>query len=147
MSDSRPDPLLLGQRVVAILETGLRTATYKLATLMALVDYCIEHVPEDPNASVAVPIPDLAHRVLELYWHQVRPFEGKELRQSTQSPSADSPRRAAPAFRCGGRRCAHVAGSRCHSGANRIPGCRRSDHALLGAAASVPAPAATRRLV
>jgi len=31
------DPLLLGQRVVAILETGLRTATYKLAILMALI--------------------------------------------------------------------------------------------------------------
>lgn len=27
------DPLLLGQRVVAILETGQRDATYKLATL------------------------------------------------------------------------------------------------------------------
>ena len=27
------DPLLLGQRVVAILETGLRTATYKLTVV------------------------------------------------------------------------------------------------------------------
>src|SRR5690606_2325263 len=25
------------------------------------------------------------HRVLELYWQQVRPFDGRELRQSTQS--------------------------------------------------------------
>jgi hypothetical protein len=39
------DPLLLGQRVVAILETGLRTATYKLATLMALIEHCIENLP------------------------------------------------------------------------------------------------------
>ena len=31
------DPLLLGQRVVAVLETRLRTATYKLAILMALI--------------------------------------------------------------------------------------------------------------
>ena len=36
MDGDAADPLLLGQRVVAILETGLRTATYKLATLMAL---------------------------------------------------------------------------------------------------------------
>jgi hypothetical protein len=85
MSDSRADPLLLGQRIVAILETGLRTATYKLATLMALIDYSIEHVPDDADDHLVVPIPDLAHRVLELYWHQVRPFEGRELRQSTQS--------------------------------------------------------------
>lgn len=85
MSDSRSDPLLLGQRIVAILETGLRTATYKLATLMALIDYSIEHAPDDTEDTLVVPIPDLAHRVLELYWQQVRPFDGRELRQSTQS--------------------------------------------------------------
>lgn len=43
------DPLLLGQRVVAILETGVRVATYKLATLMALIDQCIENLLEDPG--------------------------------------------------------------------------------------------------
>ena len=31
-----------------------------------------------------VPLPGLAHRVLEIYWQQVRPFDGHELRQSTQ---------------------------------------------------------------
>jgi len=79
-----PDPLLLGQRVVAILETGLRTATYKLATLMALIDHCIENMPERPGDALPVPVPDLAHRVLEIYWQQARPFDGHELRQSTQ---------------------------------------------------------------
>jgi 5-methylcytosine-specific restriction endonuclease McrA len=78
------DPLLLGQRVVAILETGLRTATYKLGTLMALIDHCIENMPERPGDVLRVPIPKLAHRVLEIYWQQVRPFDGHELRQSTQ---------------------------------------------------------------
>lgn len=85
MSEGRSDPLLLGQRVVALLETGLRTATYKLATLMALIDHAIEHVPVDAEATLEVPIPELAHRVLELYWRQVRPFDGKQLRQSTQT--------------------------------------------------------------
>jgi HNH endonuclease len=79
-----PDPLLLGQRVVAILETGLRTATYKLATLMAVIDYCIENMRERPGDVLRVPIPELAHRVLEIYWPQVRPFDGHELHQSTQ---------------------------------------------------------------
>ena len=60
MSDEPVDPLLLGQRVVAILETGLRTATYKLATLTALVDHCIEHLPEHPADTLSVPLPDLA---------------------------------------------------------------------------------------
>ena len=78
------DPLLLGQRVVAILETGPRTATYKLATLMALIEHCIENLPPQPDDRLAVPIPELAHRVLSIYWQQVRPFDGRELRQSTQ---------------------------------------------------------------
>ena len=84
MADSGLDPLLLGQRVVAILETGLRTATYKLATLMALIDHCIENLPDQPDDSLQVQIPDLARRVLEIYWRQARPFDGHELRQSTQ---------------------------------------------------------------
>lgn len=81
MSDVVADPLLLGQRVVAILETGQRDATYKLATLMALIDHSIENLPSRPEDSLVVPIPALAHRVLALYWQQVRPFEGHELRQ------------------------------------------------------------------
>lgn len=84
MTGEPEDPLLLGQRVVAVLETGLRTATYKLATLMALIDHCIENLPARPADPLAVPIPDLAHRVLEIYWQQVLPFDGHELRQSTQ---------------------------------------------------------------
>jgi HNH endonuclease len=75
----------LGRRVVAMLETGLRTATYKLATLMALVEHCIENLPERPQDTLRVSLPELAHRVLDIYWQQVRPFDGHELRQSTQS--------------------------------------------------------------
>ena len=79
------DPLALGQRIVAVLETGRRTATYKLATLMALMDQCLENLPEDGEAALAVPVRDLAVRVLDIYWRQVRPLEGSTiLRQSTQ---------------------------------------------------------------
>lgn len=78
------DALQLGQRIVAILETGRRTATYKLALLMALVDFCVEHLPTD-GAPLDVPIDDLSARVLSLYWRQVRPLAGiGELKQSTQ---------------------------------------------------------------
>lgn len=82
-AESRSDPLLLGQRIVAILETGRRTATYKLATLMSLIDHAIENMPGDADAPLTVPVPDLARRVLELYWRQVRPFYGEHLRQSS----------------------------------------------------------------
>ncbi|WP_082682806.1 HNH endonuclease [Mycobacterium sp. GA-1285] len=84
MSDDSVDPLLLGQRVIAILETGLRTATYKLATLMALLEHCIENLPDSPAATLKVPLVELAHRILDIYWPQVQPFDGHELRQSTQ---------------------------------------------------------------
>jgi hypothetical protein len=85
------DPLRLGQQVVTILETGLRTATYKLATLMALIDYCIEHVPSRPDDTLPVAIPELAHRVLEIYWPQVRPFQGQILSQMKGAPRAKIP--------------------------------------------------------
>ncbi|AIY48209.1 HNH endonuclease domain-containing protein [Mycolicibacterium fortuitum] len=75
------DPLLLGQRVVAILETGQRDATYKLATLMGLIEHCIENLPPEPDDRLRVPLPDLAHRVLGIYWRQVRTFDGHVLRQ------------------------------------------------------------------
>ena len=75
------DPLFLGQRVVAILETGQRDATYKLATLMAIIEHCIENLPERSDDPLRVEISDLAHRVLAIYWQQVRPFEGHDLAQ------------------------------------------------------------------
>jgi len=75
------DPLRLGQRVVAILETGQRDATYKLATLMALIEHSIENLPVGPDDKLVVPIPAIAHRVLAIYWRQVRPFEGHDLAQ------------------------------------------------------------------
>ena len=53
MDADAADPLRLGQRVVAMLETGLRTATYKLATLMALLEHCIENTPERPARCAA----------------------------------------------------------------------------------------------
>lgn len=43
------DPLDLGQRLVAVLGTGRRVATYKLATLTALIDFAVEHLPADPR--------------------------------------------------------------------------------------------------
>ncbi len=60
------EPLALGERVVAILQLGRRTATYKLATLMALMEHCIEHLPDDPAAELVIEIREVAERVLEL---------------------------------------------------------------------------------
>ncbi|MEO9329132.1 HNH endonuclease [Gordonia aurantiaca] len=80
---SSVDPLTLGQKLVAVLEDGRRTATYKLAVLMALLDLAVESVPEDPAAAVDIDLDELTTRVIELYWRQMRPLDGRRLRQST----------------------------------------------------------------
>src|SRR5688500_11058394 len=84
MGTSASDPLALGQRLVAVLATAARTATYKLATLMALIQHCLENLPDTPDDELDVSIHELAAKVVEIYWQQVRPFESQELRQSTQ---------------------------------------------------------------
>lgn len=81
------DQQALYRNIVHVLEHGLRTATYKLATLTALVDYSVAHRPILVGSALDVPIPELARRVIELYWRQAEPFAGIQLRQSTQSSS------------------------------------------------------------
>ncbi|MEE3851795.1 HNH endonuclease [Gordonia sp. LSe1-13] len=83
MDQAHSDPLALGQKLVALLEGGRRTATYKLAVLMALLDLSVESVPDDPNTAVDIDLDDLTTRVIELYWRQMRPLDGHQLRQST----------------------------------------------------------------
>lgn len=80
-----PEPLAFGQRVASLIEFGRRNSTYKLATLMAIVDVCTEHSP-GPDGTLHVPIQELAHRVVAYYWRQARPFaQSGILRQNQQS--------------------------------------------------------------
>ncbi|MEZ0166808.1 HNH endonuclease [Kineococcus sp. LSe6-4] len=67
------DALDLGARLAQLLATGRRVSTYKLATLDALLQHCLEN-PVGPEAGLRVPIPALAERVVEAYWPQVRVY-------------------------------------------------------------------------
>jgi hypothetical protein len=81
------DPLALGRRIIDILQSGRKTSTYKLATLHALIDCCMERVPDDPHASIDVPLDELTDRVIDLYWPQTRPLawnEDRPLRQASE---------------------------------------------------------------
>jgi 5-methylcytosine-specific restriction endonuclease McrA len=85
-----PDPLALTQQLVAVLDEGRRTATYKLAVLLALIDCSGAQTDERGRAGASIPTRDLARRVIELYWPQVRPYSVDEstssvLRQSSQA--------------------------------------------------------------
>ena len=76
------------QLVLTVLDEGRRTATYKLAVLLALIDCCALSADARGRAPSRVPVRDLAVRVLELYWPQVRPYARRDgaplLRQSSQ---------------------------------------------------------------
>jgi hypothetical protein len=61
------------QRLVALLETGRRNSTYKLAVLLALIDIALER-PAANDGTLAVPVREVAHRVVDYYWRQVRPY-------------------------------------------------------------------------
>jgi hypothetical protein len=85
----------MGERIVAILEHGQRQSTYKLAALSALIEYCVAHVPDEPGATLDVPIEALADEVMRLYWQQVLPFPKTEtacisLRRKIKSPCLSS---------------------------------------------------------
>ena len=62
---------LLVQRVLEVLNEGDRVATYKLALLLAIIDWVTTH----PNGE-EIPTRDLAEIVLAQYFRQVRMFPG-----------------------------------------------------------------------
>lgn len=79
------EPLAFGQRLASLIEFGRRNSTYKLATLMAIIDVCTEN-SAGPDGSLHVPIQELAHRVVAYYWRQVRPYaQSGVLRQNQQT--------------------------------------------------------------
>lgn len=81
------DAVDLAARVVQLVETGRRESTYKLATLMALIDICVEHSPA-PDGTLTVPIDEISHRFVGYYWPQVRVFhQHGRLAQSRQGRS------------------------------------------------------------
>ena len=84
-SDRPDEALAWAQLLLTVLEEGRRTATYKLAVLLALLDCCVLGADARGRPPQSIPVRDLAERVLELYWRQVRPYDGGTvLSQSTQ---------------------------------------------------------------
>ncbi|MFZ4517390.1 MAG: HNH endonuclease [Microthrixaceae bacterium] len=80
-----PDAIEFSSRLLQLIDSGRLTATYKLATLTAVIDLCAE-----TSASETLSAREVGRRVLELYWPQTSPFSGDErgdlvLRQSKMS--------------------------------------------------------------
>lgn len=75
------------ERLLAVIDEGRRTATYKLAVLRALMDCCAEHSTPEGRAPTEISTRAIARHVARLYWPQLRPFAtdtgAVELRQIT----------------------------------------------------------------
>lgn len=75
------------ERLLAVIDEGRRTATYKLAVLLALMDCCAEQATPDGRAPTEISTRVIARHVARIYWPQLRPFPTDsgvlELRQIT----------------------------------------------------------------
>ncbi len=59
------------ERLLEVVDSGRRTATYKLALLMALVDLCSRQSGQDGRAPSVLYTRDIAEQVAAIYWPQV----------------------------------------------------------------------------
>lgn len=80
---SAPDAMLLGEKLLSLLDDAALSSTYKPALLLALLDRCQQGAGSADGADV-IPVRDLAVRVAEHYWPQtiVYPSTGAVLTQN-----------------------------------------------------------------
>jgi hypothetical protein len=76
------DELDVVERVLQILEGGATSSTYKYAVLLGLIDLCAEKTDALGWPPNWITTRDLAEKVIESYWAQVRPWQGLTLKQS-----------------------------------------------------------------
>jgi 5-methylcytosine-specific restriction endonuclease McrA len=99
----QPELAGFAERLLSVIDDGRRTATYKLAVLLALMDCCAEAVSPSGLAPTTIRTRALARKVAALYWPQLRPFpEHGTLRQFTNKSATimaalDAAFRARPA--------------------------------------------------
>lgn len=76
-----------GEKLLALLDYGSYTATYKYAVLLGLIDLCLEHAGKAGEAPSSLTTRQLAEKVVALYWPHSLPFPANDravvLRQNT----------------------------------------------------------------
>lgn len=68
--------IAFAERLLAVLDEGRKTATYKCAVLIGLMDLCLEHSSVTGLPPRSVSTRSLAEKVIELYWPHLRDFPG-----------------------------------------------------------------------
>ena len=84
MNDADSQPMVdFASQLLELISSANATSTYKYALLLALVDLCQESVGQQGGPTGSVTTRQVAQRVLEIYWPQVRPHRstGRVLRQ------------------------------------------------------------------
>lgn len=69
---------LVAERLLRVIDEGQRTATYKLALVLALIDACAERVDAEGRAPGSLHTREVAEHVVRLYLPQVRSYLGVE---------------------------------------------------------------------
>jgi len=72
-----------GEKIFSIINQGSKSATYKYAVLLGLIDLCLEGTGRDGSPPEMVTTLQLAEKILAMYWPQSEPFgqSGSPLRQ------------------------------------------------------------------
>ena len=68
MSQRGIDPVGFAEKVLALLELGSFSATYKYALFTAIMDLCLESAMRSGTDDTVITTRQLAERVVELYW-------------------------------------------------------------------------------
>lgn len=69
--------LTLAEKVLAILELGSFSATYKYALFTAILDLCLERTSATGDPPSVLTTAELARKVVEIYWPHATPYDGK----------------------------------------------------------------------
>ncbi len=89
--DDKPGAIGLAERLLALLDMGAFTATYKYAVLLGLLDCCLERTTADGRAPDVITTYRLAVKVTELYWPHSLPYQGGSvLKQNGGHPDSQA---------------------------------------------------------
>lgn len=69
--------IAFAEKVLELLDEGRRTATYKFAVLLALIDLCLEQAQATGVAPDVLTTRQVADRIVEIYWPHTLPFGGR----------------------------------------------------------------------
>lgn len=76
----------LAEKILALLDEGRFTATYKYAVLLAVLDLVLENTARDGSPPQMLVTRELAEKVIELYWPHTVPYDaGEEARVLVQN--------------------------------------------------------------